>query len=240
MAADLTISIAFAAGIVSFLSPCILPLVPAFISYLAGSVGGAKKPSRMKIFMNSVFFVIGFSLVFSILGVVLNSILGSVAFDARIWLSRIGGVVIIFFGLYLTGALKFLTDRIPFLTSAHRIQPRRFKSQYLNSFIFGVAFAAGWTPCVGAILGGILTLAITQPAAAFNLMLAYSFGIGIPFLVAGAFISQTSSFISRFAGFMKWFTLAMGIVLILLGVLVATGYIGAISVFLPIEMLGAG
>lgn len=226
----------------SFLSPCILPLTPAYISYLAGSSGGVDangkvvKPSRGKIFLNALFFVIGFAVVFSLVGVLLNSVLGSLAFDTRKGLSIFGGAVIVAFGVYLT--LQALGVRIPFLSREHRFQPRRFKSNYLSSFVFGVAFAAGWTPCIGAILGGILTLAIVQPAAAFNLLLAYSFGLGIPFLIAGAFISQFSAFIARFSGFMKYFTIVMGIVLIALGILVATGYIGAISFFLPSGILG--
>jgi cytochrome c-type biogenesis protein len=236
--ADITIPIAFLTGVISFLSPCILPLTPAFISYLAGSSvvdasGNKVKPSRLKIFLNASFFVTGFVVVFSLLGVLLNSVLSNVAYDARIWLSYVGGTIIIFFGLYLIGVFK-----IPFLNVQHKLQPKRFKSNYLTSFVFGVAFAAGWTPCIGAVLGGILTLAIVQPAAAFNLMLAYSFGLGIPFLIAGAFISQFSAFITRFSGFMKYFTIAMGVILVALGILVITGYIGAISLFLPTEMLG--
>lgn len=241
--ADITIPIAFVAGILSFLSPCILPLTPAYISYLAGTSavsedGKPVKPSRGKIFLNALFFVIGFAIVFSLVGVLLNSVLGSLAFDTRMYLSIGGGIVIGLFGIYLI--LQALGIRIPLLSSEHRLRPRRFGSNYLSSFVFGVAFAAGWTPCIGAILGGILTLAISQPAAAFNLMLAYSFGLGIPFLVAGAFISQFSAFIAKFAGFMKYFTVAMGVLLIALGILVATGYIGAISLFIPAEMLGAG
>lgn len=241
--AEITILIAFLAGIVSFLSPCILPLVPAYISFLAGtSVSDAKnkKADKRKIIISSIFFVLGFSLVFSVIGVVLNSLLGSAAFDARIWLSRIGGAVIIVFGLYLTGVLRKALEalNINFLSQTHRFQPKKYSSSYLTSFVFGVAFAAGWTPCVGAILGGILTLAITEPASAFNLMLAYSLGIGIPFIVAAGFISQMTGFIARFSGFMGKFTIVMGFVLIALGILVMTGYIGAIALFIPMGIGG--
>ena len=233
--ADITIPIAFIAGIVSFLSPCILPLVPAYMSYLAGaSVVDANKkdrPSRGKIFLNSVFFVLGFVIVFSILGILLASVLSSIALDARVYLTWIGGAIIIFFGLYLTGLLK-----IPFLNKARQFKPKKFRSSYLTSFTFGVAFAAGWTPCIGAILGGILTLAIVNPASALNLMLAYAAGLGVPFLIAGAFISQFSSFISRFSRFMTYFTKIMGVVLVILGILVITGYISQASLFLPPEL----
>ena len=241
--AEITVLVAFFAGIVSFLSPCILPLVPAYLSFLAGtSVSDAKKRAadKGKIVMSSVFFVLGFSLVFSLVGVLLNTLLGSLAFDARILLSQIGGAVIIIFGLYLTGILKKVleTANINFLSQTHRFQPKRYNSSYVTSFVFGVAFAIGWTPCVGAILGGILTLAITEPASAFNLMLAYSLGIGIPFIVAAGFISQMTGFIARYSGFMSKFTVAMGFVLIALGILVMTGYIGAISFFLPFNLGG--
>jgi cytochrome c-type biogenesis protein len=241
--ADITIPIAFFAGIVSFLSPCILPLVPAYISFLAGtSVNDFRKDghSRWKIIVSSVFFVLGFSIVFSIIGVFLNSLLGPLAFDARIWISRIGGLIIILFGLYLIGILKKFLEKlnINFLSQTHRLHSKRYSSSYLTSFVFGITFAAGWTPCVGAILGGILTLAVVQPAAAFNLMLAYSVGIGIPFIIAAAFLSQTTAFIARYSGFMHWFTVAMGFILIALGILVITGYIGAISFFLPFGLEG--
>lgn len=235
--ADITIPIAFVAGLLSFLSPCILPLTPAYISYLAGSTAkdaSKGRHSHLRVFMNALFFVLGFAVVFSLIGILVNTFLGSIALDTKMWLSRIGGAVIIFFGLYLIGLVK-----IPFLGAQHRLQLRRMKSNYLTSFVFGVAFAAGWTPCVGAILGGILTLAIIQPAAAFNLMLAYSFGLGVPFLIAGAFISRFAGFVSKYAGFMHYFSVAMGFVLVALGVLIITGYIGAISVFLP-SGLGVG
>jgi len=227
------------AGILSFLSPCILPLVPAYISYLAGftinpATGEKKQPSKGQIFLNALLFVIGFSLVFSLLGVLLASVFSTVAFDARNILIIVGGTIIALFGVYLV--LSTLGVKIPFLSSQHRFKPRRFKSNYLTSFVFGVAFAAGWTPCIGAILGGILTLAIINPASAFNLMLAFSIGLGVPFLIAGAFISQFSAFIAKFSRFMKYFGVSMGIVLIIVGALVAFGYIGQLSSFIPAEL----
>lgn len=233
---DITIPIAFVAGVLSFLSPCILPLVPAYLSYLAGTsvTPGEQKPSKSKIFVNALLFVLGFSLVFSLLGVLLATVLSNVALDVRTYLTIGGGAVIITFGGLLI--VSQLGMKIPFLSSEHRIKPGRFKSNYLSSFVFGVAFAAGWTPCIGAVLGGILTLAIVQPASAFNLMIAFSLGIGVPFLVAGAFISQFSRFIARFARFMKAFTIAMGAVLIVVGILVAIGFIGSLSSFLPAEL----
>lgn len=163
--------VAFAAGIVSFLAPCVLPLVPGFLAYLAGTTVREGAAKRWDIFVASLLFVAGFSLVFSLLGVLLNTVLNSVAYGVQLWLSRAGGLIIIFFGLYLTGLI-----RVGWLEQEHKIAVTGIKSKYLTSFLFGVAFAAGWTPCVGAALGAIIGLAATQPALTFSLLLAYPWG----------------------------------------------------------------
>ena len=217
--AEVTIAIAFLAGIVSFLSPCVLPIIPGFLAYLAGAASAEEaKAKRKEIFFNSVFFVLGFSIVFSLLGVLLNTLLETVAYDAQAWLARIGGIMIIFFGLYLVGLVK-----IPFLERAHTIKVKtRFGSRYLTSVVFGAAFAAGWTPCVGAALGAILALSATQPGSAFILLLSYSLGLGIPFLIVGAFTSQATAFISRHGNAMNYIKIIFGIILIILGILAFT------------------
>ena len=148
--ADVNVIIAFIAGIISFLSPCVLPLIPGFLAYLS-SVSG-KEVNRTRIFLNSIFFVFGFSLIFGLLGVLLNTILERIAYSVQTWLSRISGVIIIIFGLYLLGLIK-----INFLEKEHKLKVKKqFSISYLTSFIFGVAFAVGWTPCVSAVLGSIL------------------------------------------------------------------------------------
>ena len=230
---DVTIPIAFLAGIVSFLSPCILPLLPAFISYLSGVSISDKNPSRIKIFLNSLSFVIGFALVFSLLGVLLATALAGAGYDIRVWLSRLGGIIIALFGVYLLGIV-----RLPFLEKEHKLKPRRFKYSYLTSFVFGVAFAAGWTPCVGPALGAILTLAFVSPGSAFGLLLAFSLGLGVPFLVTGLFISRASELIKRSQRFMRPFRLVMGILLIILGIMVFTGSLAQLSNFFFINNLG--
>jgi len=230
--ADITIPLAFFAGIVSFLSPCILPLLPAFISYLSGVSISDAKPSRAKIFLNSLSFVIGFAVVFALLGVLLATVLAGAGYDIRIWLSRIGGIIIIAFGVYLLGIIK-----IQALEKEHKLRPRRFKYSYITSFVFGVAFAAGWTPCIGPVLGAILTLAFVTPASAFGLLLAFALGIGVPFLVTGLFISRASEFIKKSQRFMKPFRILMGIVLVVLGILVFTGTLAQISSFLLLNNL---
>ena len=222
---DIGIVVAFIAGLVSFLSPCVVPIVPGFLSYLAGASVGETQTKRRDIFLSSVFFVLGFASVFSLLGVLLNTLLEAVAYDAQIWLSRIGGALIIFFGLYLVGLIK-----IPFLEKEFKIGVKtKFRSRHVTSFVFGAAFAAGWTPCVGAILGGILGLAASNPGSAFGLLFSYSLGLGLPFLVVGLFASQASGFISRYAKWFHYFTVAFGIILIVLGILVFTQNLNRIA-----------
>jgi len=227
MFSELGLAIAFLAGIVSFLSPCVLPIIPGFLSYLAGTSLGESKKHRLAIFMNSLFFVLGFSVIFALLGVVLNTLLASVAYDATIWAGRIGGVVIIFFGLYLTGLIK-----IKALEKEHKLTvKKKFNSKYLTSFVFGAAFAAGWTPCVGAVLGAILGLAATQPGAAFTLLLVYAIGLGIPFLLVGLFAAPASRLINKYAKYVKYINGAFGVLLIVLGILVFTNTLALLANF---------
>jgi cytochrome c-type biogenesis protein len=216
---NIPIVIAFIAGIVSFLSPCILPIIPGFLAYLAGeSSSTGVKPSRLTIFLNSFFFVLGFSIVFALLGVLLNGALAHAAYAIQSWLAWIGGTIVIFFGLYLMGFF-----RIPFLESDHKMNMKtKFHSRYLTSLLFGFAFAAGWTPCVGPVLGGILGIAASAPGEAFYLLLAYAIGLGIPFLVVGLFVAQASAFINKYITKLTWVNPVFGAILVMLGVLVFT------------------
>ena len=223
--AETTIFFAFIGGIVSFLSPCMLPIIPGFLSYLAGASLGESESKRKDIFLNSLFFVLGFATVFSILGVLLNTVLEAVAYDVQIWLARIGGSIVILFGLYLVGLIK-----LPFLEREYKFSVKtKFKSKYLTSFVFGSAFAAGWTPCVGVVLGSVLGLAATAPGVAFYLLLSYSLGLGIPFLVVGLFASQASNLINRYAHLLKYINIVFGIILIGLGILAFTQSLNLIA-----------
>jgi cytochrome c-type biogenesis protein len=224
--ANVTIGIAFIAGVVSFLAPCVLPIVPGFLAYLAGASATEVEAKRRQIFANALFFVLGFSAVFAALGVALNTILEAVAYDVQIWLSRVGGIIIIFFGLYLTGLVK-----LPFLEREHKLRVKQHRSRLLTSFLFGAAFAAGWTPCVGAALGSILGLAATQPGLAFILLMSYALGLGIPFLVVALFAGQAAVFLNRLARAVKYINLAFGILLIAFGVLVFTQSLNLIANF---------
>ena len=222
----ISIAIAFGAGLVSFLAPCVLPIIPGFLAYLAGASLSESQSKRKEIFLNSLFFVLGFSVIFAVLGVLLNTLLESIAYDVQIWLSRVGGAIIIFFGLYLTGLIH-----IHFFEREHKFKVGTFKSRYLTSFAFGAAFAAGWTPCVGAALGAILGLAASQPGLAFTLLLTYALGLGVPFLIVGLFASQASNFINRYANVFKYINIIFGIILIGLGILMFTQTLSRIANF---------
>ena len=220
MDANTTISlwVAFAAGVVSFISPCVLPIIPGFLAYLSGASLGKSEAKRMELFLNSLFFVIGFSIVFAALGVLLNSVLRTVAYGVTEWLSWIGGAIIIFFGLYL---MEFF--HIPWLEREHKLgAAKKFNSRYLTSLVFGMAFAAGWTPCVGIALGAILGLAVSAPGTAFYLLLAYSLGLGLPFLIVGIFASQAANLINKYAGIVRYVNIVFGAILVVLGILVFT------------------
>ena len=221
--ASVSIFVAFAAGLVSFIAPCVLPLIPGLLSYLAGTTVADASNKRAIIFLNTIFFVLGFSLVFAALGVLLNTALASVAYSVQVWLSRIGGAIVIFFGLYLTGLLH-----ISFLEQQHKFRVHAGKSKLLTSFLFGAAFGAGWTPCVGAALGVILGLAAAQPGSAFVLLLAYSFGLGVPFLIVGLFAGEAGRFLKRFARAANVINVIFGILMIILGILIFTQRLSSI------------
>lgn len=224
---DISLTIAFTAGLISFLAPCVLPIIPGFLAYLAGTSLEAEGKKRVEIFLNSVCFVLGFGVIFALLGVLLNTVLERIAYDVQIWLGRVGGIIIVFFGLYLTGLIK-----MDFLEREHKFSVKsHFKSRYLTSLLFGAAFAAGWTPCVGAALGAILGLAVTNPGAAFTLLLAYALGLGLPFIIVGLFASRASNLINKYAHAMKYVNIFFGVILIALGILVFTQSLNLIANF---------
>jgi cytochrome c-type biogenesis protein len=217
---------AFGAGLVSFLAPCVLPIIPGFLAYLGGVTTGEQKSNRKELFLNSLFFVLGFSVIFALLGVLLQTVLRNVGPEIQTWLGRIGGLIIIIFGLYLVGLLH-----IGFLEKSYAVKAKKFSSRYLTSFVFGLAFAVGWTPCAGAVLGGILALAVTSPVSSFFLLLSYSLGLGVPFLIVGLFTDPATRFINKFGTASVIINKAFGVILILLGVLVFTDNIALLGNF---------
>ena len=239
---ETSVLISALAGVGSFFSPCILPIIPAFVSYLSGTALtemqnqnqslnspsiALKQSTRLNIFLNTVYFVLGFSLVFAIMGVILNSFLANIATGFQTTFQVIGGAVIIAFGGYL-----ILSTKLRMLNFEKKMTNLpRFKTTYLTSFVFGAAFASGWTPCVGPILGTTLTLAATSPGAAYNSLLAYSLGLGLPFLITGAFFSQSTKLIRKMVKHLKYFNPLMGAILIILGILVLTNQLSIIGNF---------
>ncbi|QUC65403.1 sulfite exporter TauE/SafE family protein [Nitrosopumilus sp. K4] len=233
--AEITFAVAALAGLGSFVAPCILPMIPAFLAYISGTtLTELNQESRTKtisinranIVLNSIFFVLGFSVVFSTLGVIINSVLSSSAGELTEILNQVGGIVIVGFGVFL-----LLSTKINRLNVEKKFFPKRSKASYPMSFVFGLAFAAGWTPCVGPILGTILTLAATTPSVAFNLLLAYSLGLGIPFILIGVFYSRANRVIRAMSRHLKYYNLILGGFIIILGVLVFTNQIAYIANF---------
>jgi len=237
---EVTILVALFAGIASFVAPCILPMIPAFLAYISGTTvtelssksGSTMTINRTGIILNTVFFVLGFSVVFSALGVLINSVLSSAAGDIIQSLNYVGGIIIISFGLFL-----LLSTKIRALNIERKFFPKRKKSSYPLSFVFGLAFAAGWTPCVGPILGTILTLAATTPSVSFHLLLAYSLGLGIPFVLMGVFFSRATRVIRAMSKHLKYYNLILGGFIILLGILVFTNKLVYIANFPLLDKL---
>jgi cytochrome c-type biogenesis protein len=230
-APDLNILVATAAGLLSFLSPCVLPLLPSYISFVAGvsfeEVQGTAANSRTRraILLNSLLFILGFSLVFIALGAG-ATLVGQVLFQQQRLIQKIGGVFIILMGLYVGGWL-----RIPFLMREWRVELKDRPAGYLGALMVGITFAAGWTPCIGPILGSILTLAsVSQTAGTgIEMLTAYSLGLAIPFLVSSLAIHRFVIFFDRFKRFIPLVTRASGLILITLGVLLITDYFTVLS-----------
>ncbi|MCA9826824.1 MAG: sulfite exporter TauE/SafE family protein [Nitrosopumilus sp.] len=233
--AEITLAVAAIAGMGSFVAPCILPMIPAFLAYISGTTLSELNQSkgsntlsinRTNIILNSVFFVLGFSVVFSTLGVIINSVLATSAGELVEGLNQVGGIIIIGFGIFLLLSMKFNK-----LNVEKKIIPKRSKASYPMSFAFGLAFAVGWTPCVGPILGTILTLAATTPSIAFNLLLAYSLGLGIPFVLIGVFYSRATRIIRSMSKHLRYYNVILGSFIIILGILVFTNQLAYIANF---------
>src|SRR5882672_4229873 len=221
---NITIGIAFVAGILSFLSPCVLPLVPGYISLMSGvsidrlKEGGSEGNARRAVILNSLAFNAGLSVIFLALGTTAGLVGASIISNP--WVRGIGGVIIILFGLQLIGLLKIST-----LYKDTRFFSNEKPRGPLGSFTLGIAFAAGWTPCIGPILGGILGLAAASGGWRSGLMLSafYSAGLAVPFLVTGLGINQFLAFYGKFRKHLHKVEVVSGVVLIIVGLLVMTG-----------------
>jgi len=219
---NIGLSLAFIAGLASFFSPCVFALVPAYVGYLGGRSAAVSDTgnSRWIAFSHGLAFVLGFSTVFILLGVA-TSALGGVLYDLRTWLARIGGIVVIIFGIHMTGLM-----RIPFLEYDLRPQSMPDRNRgYLASALMGVFFSAGWSPCVGPILGAILTLSLSGGSITQGVILltAYSAGLAIPFLIASVQIDLVTNAIRKHGKTMHYIEVGMGVLLIIIGVMLFTG-----------------
>lgn len=227
---EVGIAIAFTAGLLSFLSPCVLPLVPSYLTFVTGmSLEDLEHGvNRKTTLLHALLFVTGFSAIFVLLGAG-ASFLGQFFILYRGWIERIGGVVIIVLGLHLAGALR-LTP----LLREKRIHLADKPAGYLGTLGVGIAFGAGWTPCLGPILGAILTYGFAQETmwAGIGLLSVYSLGLAVPFLLAALALDR---FLQAFRGFRRWMPIvekASGVLLIVLGILLLTGRMTVLSAWL--------
>jgi len=217
MVFNVSIGLAFLAGLASFLSPCVFSLVPAYISYLGGRAAGGENGlgDRLATFTHGLAFVLGFSVVFVSVGIT-ASVFGSLLYGMRTWVARIGGIVVIIFGLHMTGVfrIRFLENDLRFYYGYSK-----HKRGYIPSFLMGVFFSAGWSPCIGPVLGSILTLAIGGGSVALGVKLlsAYSAGLAIPFLIAALSIGWIFGILRRHKKAIHYVEVGMGVVLIIVG-----------------------
>jgi len=227
---NITIGLAMLAGLASFLSPCVLALVPAYVGYLGGrsvSSSGSTVANRWVTFSHGLAFVLGFSLVFVLLGAAASAV-GVLLFDLREWISRIGGIVVIIFGLHTMGVIN-----IPFLDYDTRRQAQPKRTGYISSGMMGVFFSAGWAPCVGPVLGTVLTLALNgaQLGQGVLLLSAYSAGLAVPFLLAALGVGRVTELMRRHSKAIHYMSIATGAFLVILGVMLLTGTLEQLARF---------
>lgn len=231
MITDPTIITAFIAGIISFLSPCVLPLVPGYVALLSGTSSGEttdeKSAARTAMMVNSILFVLGFSTVFIALGASASAI-GGFLLSNKLLLGKVAGVIIVLFGIFLLGIIK-----IPALYSDKRFHGK-INPGKTGSFFLGLAFAFGWTPCIGPILGATLMMAATRDTLAQGIFLLaiYSAGLAIPFLLTAFALDKFMNFYKNFRRYMQWIERSAGVLLIAVGILIYTNKFTLVSGYL--------
>jgi cytochrome c-type biogenesis protein len=222
------VAIAFTAGLLSFLSPCVLPLIPSYVTFVTGmSLDDLQRARRVAV-VHALLFVLGFTLVFLAFGAT-ATVLGRLMFSQREWIARIGGVLVILFGLYLLGVFN-----IGAFSRERRIHITDKPLGYLGTVIVGIAFGAGWSPCIGPILGGILTYTATQSELKRGLWLlfAYSMGLAVPFVLAAIAVERFVEVFQRFRSKMIWVNRIAGALLVVVGILMMTNYLTVLSGYL--------
>ena len=225
MGQSLGVAVAFSAGLFSFLSPCVLPLFPSYLSFITGMsvdrlTGDVDSATRRRVLLHSLAFILGFSAVFVSLGASFSAA-GQFLLDYRDWIRIAGGALIIVFGLYIAGVL-----RIGVFGRTQQLHIQNKPAGFIGSFAVGLTFAIGWTPCVGPILGSILTLASNDRTVqqGIGLLLAYSAGLGVPFLLSSVALGGFLRFFKRYRAFIPTVERVAGVLLVLVGLLVITNY----------------
>jgi cytochrome c-type biogenesis protein len=220
------------AGVVSFLSPCVLPILPGYVAYLAGHAAGCDpaKVERWRVLVHGVAFVLGFSLMFIGLGAT-ASVIGWALVQYRTWIARIGGLLMAVFGLQMAGVI-----RLPFLE--YGLRPTASPNPrwgIASSFAMGFAFATGWTPCVGLVLGSVLTLAAYEASLARGILLlaVYAFGMSVPFLITALLVDRLGKWMCRLANAAHYVSIAAGLILVIFGVLLAANQLSFVARLLP-------
>ena len=222
----ITFPLAFAAGLLSFISPCVLPLVPAYLGYLSGStVSVEREVSRRRVFNHALFFVGGFTLVFVILFGLPTTLLGNALQAYNRWIARLGGVIVILFGLHTLGVV-----RVPWLNMTRRVElDVGVEPGYARSSLFGMTFAVGWTPCIGPLLGTVITMAFTEPSRAVGYVLVYALGLAVPFLLAALFLARAVHALKRLNRHMRTVEWVSGGLMVGVGVLLVTGMFSVLN-----------
>lgn len=222
------ILIAFSAGLLSFLSPCVLPLIPSYVTFITGLSLDDVQQARRSALIHGALFVLGFTLIFLAMGAG-ATLLGQTLLRNRDWISRVGGVIIIVFGLYLLGVLN-----LGFMSRERRFHVADKPVGYLGTVAVGIAFGAGWTPCLGPILGSILVYTGTQADLGRGMWLlsAYSLGLAVPFLLSAVAIDRFTAFFQRMRRQMVWVSRISGVVMIGIGVLLVTNYFTVLASWL--------
>jgi len=224
---------AFGAGVVSFLSPCVFPLVPGYLSYIAGTTAREAQregAARWRVTAHALFFVLGFALIFALLGAAASSV-GAVLSGHKLLLERVAGVMLILFGLFLARLVP-----LPVLFQERRAHVAGREPALLRSALVGVAFGAGWSPCIGPILGSILALAAagTTLAQGVLLLLIYALGLGVPFILVGLVIDRAGPLVRRINRYTGPISILGGAIMVVTGVLILSGRLAQLANYAPL------
>jgi cytochrome c-type biogenesis protein len=225
---SITVPLAFLAGSLSFLSPCVLPLVPVYLGYLSGStVHGNDAAPRAQVFMHALLFVAGFTLVFIVLFGLPATLLGAALNQYSDFIAKIGGILVILFGLHTVGLLS-----IPHLNLTRHLEIKHSEAPgYMRSGLIGVAFAAGWSPCIGPLLGSVISLAFVHPSTGVFFTFVYAMGLAVPFLITALLLTRATNFLRRLNRHAHIVQRVSGVFLIAVGLLLISGHFSSMNAF---------